>query len=65
MGAKERGLLFRHARAIGEASAAADQLERVRAAVADRCTCEDRDPALGPLEGHEPDCSLQNSGWLS
>lgn len=30
-----------------------------------RCTCAARPAGLGPLEGHEPDCSLQNTGWLS
>jgi hypothetical protein len=39
--------------------------EAMRRAIADRCTCTSRDPSLGPLEGHEPGCSLQNTGWLS
>lgn len=37
----------------------------LRAALTARCTCVDRDPALAPLVGHDPDCSLQNTGWLS
>lgn len=41
---------------------AQDALQR---AIEDRCTCTDRDATLPPLAGHEPDCSLQNTGWLS
>lgn len=37
----------------------------VAEAIRDRCTCAERDPSSAPLEGHEPECSLQNTGWLS
>lgn len=47
------------------ASVGADVLARIAEAIADRCTCGDRTSSLAPLNGHEPDCSLQNTGWLS
>jgi hypothetical protein len=40
-------------------------LDRVKAAIEDRCTCTDRGPHSSVLDGHDPDCSLQNTGWLS
>jgi hypothetical protein len=41
-----------------------EALERFRRAIMDRCTCKERDPNQLVLEGHEPECSLQASGWL-
>lgn len=38
-------------------------IDRWQAALRARCTCED-----GPRESwqqHEPDCSLQNTGWAT
>lgn len=45
--------------------AACPAVARAAAVVRDRCTCTDRDPELPPLAGHEPDCSLWNTGWLT
>lgn len=40
-------------------------VNQVAAAIRERCTCTDRPAGLPTLEGHEPDCSLQNTGWMS
>jgi hypothetical protein len=45
--------------------AAEDELARITRAIRQRCTCIGRDPDAPLLTGHEPDCSLQNSGWLT
>jgi hypothetical protein len=42
-----------------------DHMARVIAAVRERCTCRDRDQTLPLMQGHEPDCSLWNTGWLT